>query len=257
MGRISGKNVISKILNSGTFTQKIYFLLYLKRINNIQADYLKCKSIWDKDETLVHGDVSPEAMKKISEYIHDIIMPSKEDIILDVGCGDGVIDQFLYGESQKYMGFDFSESKIRIAKKNNPKIDYWNQSFLDEIKTPTCIKPNKVFSFSVMQYCKKEDLYTFISNQINCLEKDGNGLVYMMDVPDVDKAYNYYTILFPKLTKSYIERHRKDFVSIFKDGSYWIDMEYVKSILSQFECIRDVEMIEGMSDYRTTLIIRC
>lgn len=234
--------------------QEFSFFKDQKRLKQSQLDYSQAEEHWNDNESKVHSNIGDTAISKMSIYIKKIMGVCKDDIVLDVGCGDGLIDS-KFVDVKKLYGFDFSEGKIQNAKNMNKQVKYWTQSFLNPIQIDG-ERPNKVFSFSVMQYCKESDLDDFLSNQIEVLA-DGAGSVYCIDVPDVDKAFFFYSRSYPKIPAVFYKRRRKKLKNLFADGSYWTDMKKVKEILQKIEEVKEVTLEEGFSDYRTTIVIRC
>ncbi len=52
------------------------------------------------------------------EFIKDLIKP--EDNILDFGCGNGRLADFLEGKYESYLGVDVSKELLKIARAKNP-----------------------------------------------------------------------------------------------------------------------------------------
>ena len=59
---------------------------------------------------------------KRGNLIKELIEPN--DMILDVGCGEGIITAILSENCKKATGCDYSTEAVAIAKKNYPKIDF-------------------------------------------------------------------------------------------------------------------------------------
>jgi cyclopropane fatty-acyl-phospholipid synthase-like methyltransferase len=221
-------------------------------------DYSKTKKFWEKADKKVHSDISEDVFlfyyNKINEYLNF----SKNDNVLDIGCGDGSVDKYVKNIVSSLAGFDFSSNLIKKALLKNPEVNYWEQSFLDEYKTKGF---DKAFSFSAMFYCKPADIYLFIDKSVDCL--NANGIVGHFDVPDVKKMGKYYLKQKGSINKikgiiNYF-RFRISYglgihINIWKnDGSYW---QYFNKIENY--CISrgyKYKIIDSHSPYRNHILI--
>ena len=128
-------------------------------------------------------------------------------------------------------GIDFSGQKISVAKRRMPLAHYYQQSFLDGF-VPDILKAgiNKIYSYSVAQYCKPDDLELFIENQLAILDKNKPFIIAHLDVPDIDKAVFYYQKMNPDITQEMLNGRIK---TLFGDGSYWHQMDQFREIALQ------------------------
>lgn len=206
--------------------------IFLRNISMLEEkDDNWCKRFWATRN--VHGDMSKTAFIEYAKRINLNMNFTANDSILSMGCGDGILDKMLVDKFsiEKIYGFDFSKQKIRQAKNNNPIGVYWVQSFMDDIKFNK-YDINKMYSFSVMQYCPSESIYDFFKNQIEFAVKQNNNevIIYHGDVPDKNLAHNWYHMY----RKDIVEKYKDKLRLIFNDNSYWHDMELTKKII---ECI--------------------
>ena len=221
-------------------------------------DYDRKKEWWEDEKHKVHGDLSDPVY--YYNCIDEVMRFESEDNVVDVGCGDGLIDSYL-PDGVNLFGIDFSNSKIEDAKSRNPEFVYRAQSFLDRIE-PT-FGCNKCFSYGVLQYCKPEDVDVFIKNSIdsvmstvNCKEK----IIGHIEVPDKAKAYDYYYRLYG-IAESTFEKYKEKIQFIFQDGSYWHDMYLLKeSALNYLRRIgvegEEVQILNSRCFYRSSLFIK-
>lgn len=199
---------------------------FLDLVNeNLNKSYDEVRLLWEKPETKVHGQTTPGVLKEMSRLITEELCLVKEDRVLDIGCGDGQIDFFLKKKCAELSGFDFSETKINEAKARNKEVSYFVASFLEDYKEK-CRNINKVFSYGVMQYCKPEDVETFIQHSVEVL-KGTSGLVMHLDVPDKDKMGIFYSLNYG-VPIDMVNKMRDNISYIFGDGSYWHDMKKIK-----------------------------
>lgn len=94
---------------------------------------------------------------------------------------------------------DFSEQKIEEAKRRNPDGGYYKQNFLEDYSYLKKYGINKVYSYSVMQYCKTKDFKLFIDNQLSIIDSSKEKIIGHLDVPDISKPLFYITSYVPEL----------------------------------------------------------
>lgn len=218
-----------------------------------EISYEECQNLWEDAETLVHHDTSLKLIKEISEHIIDRCCLTKDDVLLNVGCGDGLFDSLIAEYVKGFYGIDFSNQKLSIAKSNVKSGHYYQQSFLDKYCDALYLaKPTKIYSYSVAQYCKPADLDTFIYNQLCLCTENREYVIAHLDIPDKEKAVYYYQKQNPEITKEMLDGNVK---TLFGDGSYWHDMGDFEQIAKKYglECeITDAHYWK----YRTDVIYR-
>ncbi|MBP3819488.1 MAG: methyltransferase domain-containing protein [Butyrivibrio sp.] len=128
-----------KKIESGMFRLGLLSDDYIMRrnlIDSVDMKYEKVKEYWNDENQTVHGDTSAKVMEGYAYHIAQGLALGKEDVLLSVGCGDGHVDSYLQDKVAALYGFDFAETKVKAAKKRNPRGNYWTQSFLDEYACP-------------------------------------------------------------------------------------------------------------------------
>lgn len=186
-----------------------------------------CKQYWDT--RAVHNDMSSKMFLAYYKDINNNLNFKENDKILSIGCGDGILDKVIYKQSNATIyGFDFSLKKIEEAKKNNTMGIYWVQSFIEDINVNK-YDINKIYSFSVMQYCKPENLEIFFQRQLEFAVKQKHNeiIIFHGDIPDKDLSYNYYYMF----KREVVEKYKDNLNLIFNENSYWHDMNFAKKII--------------------------
>ena len=93
-----------------------------------------------------------QTWKETEFLFNDYVMPG--DKVLDLGCGNGRFFEFLEDKDIDYIGVDFSEKLIEIAKKKYPKIKF---QVADALNLPF---PNnyfdKIYSIAVLHHIPSE-----------------------------------------------------------------------------------------------------
>lgn len=252
-----GENLLWKFIN------KLYLYLGERRFvrgiieKNVELTYEQVRNIWEDESVMVHGDMSKP--QYYYSCIDEVLNFEEKDCVLDIGCGDGIIDSYI--QVDNLFGIDVSENKLAEAKKRNPRYIYQAQSFLDRIDCKE-IKINKCFSYSVVQYCKPEDISMLIRNSIDVVLKNwgGRALIAHIEVPDIEKAYSYYQRIYG-INESCFNKYKDKVRTIFQDGSYWHDMRLLENISKAYLEEKGlgsrsvVYLSNSRCNYRTNLVI--
>lgn len=95
--------------------------------------------------------------------------------VLDVGCGTGLIHEYMTCEGREIFGIDVSADSIAVAKENNPTVDY---SVYDGHILPY---PNETFDFTyaicVMHHVQVTQWKNFVSEMHRVLRPGGIAVV--------------------------------------------------------------------------------
>lgn len=224
-------------------SDKISFFECIDKEKGITYD--ECNRFWESGDSKVHSDTSDGLMEELAAHIEKRMELCDEDVLLVIGGGGGYIDRFLTSRVKKLIGIDFSQQKTEDAKMRNPGAVYYKQDFLESYDYLKEYSVNKIYSYSVMQYCKPEDFERFIQNQINVLDTGKKCMIGHLDVPDVDKAFYYYDIYCNDVTEDIIEKNREKIRFLIGDGSCWHDMKKIKKSLEKMEMIKKAEILNA------------
>jgi len=105
--------------------------------------------------------------------ITKLLPPQPTDFILDVGCGSGVIADYLGKSGAKVLGIDGNEDAIRFAQNTftAPNVEY-RQGLVDDLfkcDTP----PDKIYCLEVIEHIYFEQGRTMLENFKNLLKPGG------------------------------------------------------------------------------------
>ena len=152
-----------------------------------------------KAQNRVHGFYS----LKVGEDLRDVLIEdglSKENTFLDFGCGYGriAIPIIKYLDSNKYVGLDLSEERIRLAKEyvEDQKLNNKKPLFLTNInKTPAELLKRKfdvILIYTVIGHNPIKEVENIINSLVPYLEK--NGSIYF-DYANPSNEDHYMTVL--------------------------------------------------------------
>lgn len=152
------------------------------------------------DEVLLRSGRSSSQKDYVFTIVEDIrtkLDLSKNDVLLDVGCGTGLITSQL----SKYVNIVYAvdnENMIGRFKEFHPdqaaKIIFFLGSFLS---INLHLKVDKILCYSVIHYLKnKEEVYAFINEALSLLKP--GGLVLFGDLPNVSHKERFLKTAFGK-----------------------------------------------------------
>ena len=89
-------------------------------------EYAKTRApddFWGQIRRTVQGKpVSDEQIKMIVDAIQAALRLKSDDKLLDLACGNGALSHLLFDSIEEYLGVDFSDHLISVAKKNFEKL---------------------------------------------------------------------------------------------------------------------------------------
>lgn len=150
---------------------------------------------WGQISRTVNGEpVSDEDIELIVQAIRSGLNLNTEDVVLDIGCGNGALSRFFFDEVSEFHGVDFSEYLIGVAKEffeKLPRFSFLEQdavSYVSEAPDPE--RFTKVLCYGVYSYFSPEESATFLDQ----LNKRFTGVerILLGNLPDKDKAAGFY-----------------------------------------------------------------
>lgn len=106
----------------------------------------------------------------------EMSQPASEMHILDVGCGVGSTDACLVGMVGKLHGVDMSEESLRVAKKNNPSVDYRQTNGSDIPYNDSTFE--LAFAINVMHHVPPLEWPDFIEEMMRVIKPGGLVVVF-------------------------------------------------------------------------------
>jgi ubiquinone/menaquinone biosynthesis C-methylase UbiE len=128
-------------------------------------------------------------------YIAEKMALTKDDVLLDVCCGNGLLTQYFAPYCKQVVGVDFSERHITYALQHfaSTNLSFYNGNALalnavSELKKYRFTQSTLCFSF---QYFETVSSGLLVVEQIMNMLPD-NGQLYLADVPNREKWFMYY-----------------------------------------------------------------
>lgn len=165
------------------------------------------KKYWDKiatnnpDNKIKQVQRKDEASTFLTvNRISRILEITREDSILDVCCGNGLLTSQIAKKCAHIVGVDQSIKLLEVAKKgsNDMNIEYVNGSALALGKLLEGRKFDKIYmQFSFQYFEKRNQGKKVIAEMLKCLKP--NGKIFLGDVPECDKFDEFYNTPIKKL----------------------------------------------------------
>lgn len=156
--------------------------------------------------------------KKIKRYLKYLFDDRKIDSVLEIGCGIGVISEFISNKASKVVGIDISEENIKFARTTVKEVSFYCTDFF-EFSSEN--KFDLITLFDVLEHVPKEkhgNLFRKIVGLSN------PSTVVMITIPDP-----HYTAYVRKSTPEKLqvideEIHFDEILKIFNE----FDLEIIK-----------------------------
>lgn len=136
-----------------------------------------------------------------------ILKIDKNDTVLDVCCGNGILTQIVSEKTKNIVGVDQSNVLIKLAnaKNNKATVTYKIGSALDLEKTLQNMLFDKIYlQFSFQYFDKKNEGALVIAAMLAHLKP--NGKIFIGDIPNFKKRFIYYNTFVKRIRwiKQYI-----------------------------------------------------
>lgn len=154
------------------------------------------EDFWGQVKRTVNGvPVSQEQIDLIENSIVEGLELKKDDILLDLCCGNGALSTLLFKHCSGGVGVDFSEHLISVAKKNfadPPSIVYMLYDVVDYCNEP--LNPEQFTkmvcygSFPYLEQERAEMMLGFLKNNFPNLQR-----IFIGNCPDKDKSSDFFS----------------------------------------------------------------
>lgn len=134
--------------------------------------------------------ISPEDWARSLKFIEQYLLPNDQDVLIDLCCGNGLLSDYFCNLVSEIIAIDYSKrlldvfvakerSNVHTLQRDVKKLSFEDLSF------------NKVlFHFAAQHFSEGEILR--ILQRIKKSIAPG-GLIYIGEIPDVDRKWNFYS----------------------------------------------------------------
>ncbi len=137
-----------------------------------------------------------EWLIEYAAYIAEQLGLTKDDIVLDVCCGNGLLTQYLAKHCKAILGIDFSESHIQFARQHyaSPSVQF---VCADALQLENFIRPEGVFEkgFTKSTLCFSFQYFESVQQGLRVVKgvfKHTKGSLFLGDIPDRERFFAYY-----------------------------------------------------------------
>lgn len=144
------------------------------------SDITFWKSYWEKQSTPLHRYNDEHWYRMYAEEINLIAksLGYQGGSVMETGCGNGALFDYLDIDKEKYVGTDISENMLNIFRNKHPELNLVctdsSSYFCDQ-------KFAMIFSNGVVQYFDDKRMELYIENSLKMLNP--NGLMLLGNIP--------------------------------------------------------------------------
>jgi lipopolysaccharide exporter len=128
------------------------------------------RKFWENKKSPLHGTDSAEFYQNLAVELKSLFPREPSANVLEIGCGDGSLFQYLGLAGDKYTGVDFSPSLLELFRRRHPKLQLCcaeGSSFLESGG-----KYRLIFSHGVVQHFDQDMLHLHFENARRMMNDD-------------------------------------------------------------------------------------
>ncbi len=139
--------------------------------------------------TYLGEPISESQFKIIVNLIIDTLDVTKKDVLLDLGCANGLISNEIAKYANFVTGFDINQDLLIVANKHHKKdnINYIMSNIMDIDFTQYNAK--KFYMLAVVQYLEYKMLRKLLQK---ISDQKESFILFITDIPDQEKLLNFY-----------------------------------------------------------------
>jgi cyclopropane fatty-acyl-phospholipid synthase-like methyltransferase len=164
----------------------------------IHKEYPKtCRpdDFWGQVKRTVNGKpVSQDQIDMIIDVIRNGLSLSHEDILLDIGCGNGALSRYFFNDCSEFFGIDFSDYLISVAKTNFENLPFFTfeksdaASYVDREPEPSRFTKALCYGcFAYLTFADAEHVLRQLSERFLNIKT-----LYIGNLPDKERAHFFY-----------------------------------------------------------------
>jgi cyclopropane fatty-acyl-phospholipid synthase-like methyltransferase len=150
---------------------------------------------WGQVKRTVKGEpVSQDQIDMIVTAIRKGLSLGHEDVLLDIGCGNGALSRYFFNDCSQLLGIDFSEYLISVAKANfeNPPFYTFQKSdatsYVDRETEPACFSKALCYGcFPYLTFADAEHVLLQLAKRFFNIKT-----LYIGNLPDKERAHLFY-----------------------------------------------------------------
>ena len=146
------------------------------------------KIYWNQQTTPLHRYNNEDWYKMYAQEINLILesVDYPDGLVMETGCGNGALFDYLRIDKSRYLGTDISESLLKIFQDKHPEVSLL---CVDSSDYEHPKKVSVIFSNGVIQYFNKKMLDRYIKQSLKMLNT--KGILLMANIPWKDLKMNF------------------------------------------------------------------
>jgi len=171
--------------------------------------------------TINKQPVSDAEFQEILKDIEEKLAIDRNDVILDLCCGNGLITSYLAPKCKKIIGVDFAQDLVRqIDLVRHPNISI----VVEDIRKVQFEQEtiDKVIIYAGIQYLTEKDTISLFESVLNWMKK--NGVCFIGDVPDRSRLWDFFNN--DQRQGAYFDALKKDAPLI----GAWFESQWLKNL---------------------------
>lgn len=153
----------------------------------------------------------------------------KNDVLLELCCGNGIVTVELAQKCRQVLGVDFSEPLIEVANRVHRPDNVSYQRFdilkLDQLLTSKEKFFNKILLHAALQHFQPESFKSILVNMLKLTSEPK--LILLSSIPDSSKKWHFFNTPQRKLKHLYYKFSGKDVM-----GTWW-DQKFIKKVCQE------------------------
>jgi 2-polyprenyl-3-methyl-5-hydroxy-6-metoxy-1,4-benzoquinol methylase len=121
-------------------------------------------------------------MEELNKFIN---LLNNKDLVLDVGCGNGLVSDYLERSGMNVTAIDTSQSMLDISKKRNNKISYFKMDVRDLNFRELSF--NAIFCYAVLIHIDKLETFKVLEQFYKLLKPNGILFINVMEEKEPDE----------------------------------------------------------------------
>ncbi len=221
----------------------------LRQANSMDDLYFQVGKTIDKKP------ISHESFMIMIEGVHKKLALGKEDTVIDLCCGNGLVTYELSSEVKEIFAVDFAKHLIDTARqlRSSPNIAYFQNDaifVLREVLSKNNSKSIKILMHDSLAYFEPQDLNEILA----AIQEFGKGKtvsLFMTGIPDDERKWSFYDT--PERRQRYLENTDKT----ANDGmGRWWRKNEIAEICARYPVRFSIEdQLHVLSKYRMNLFI--
>lgn len=180
----------------------------------------KWRAFWNAQDTPLHYGNTDEWYRRFAEEINGIFdsIGYSGGSVLESGCGNGALFEFLHINKDEYLGVDLSISMLKIFHAKFPEVKL---ICADASSFYTSRRFQLIFSNGLVQYFDRKMLRRYIRKSYDMLDRGGS--LVIANVPWKDLRLNYLSGILHQKPVTQKGRWIKTLLAYFRDDSmgFW------------------------------------